>query len=168
MANELLVALVGIGGTLAATIVTYIGGSQQAARGQKAEREKARQERRAVVYLDVLTMMLGLSEKVDRLALRTTESDVEVGRKDFPTRQELAVVQAKIRLYGTKVVRQLYQEWLGLLNELLDTDNYIEYARRWGAVTMLSEISAKQAAGRKALADVVDRLSEQMNRELDE
>jgi hypothetical protein len=84
----------------------------------------------------------------------------------LPEQSEQALVEAKVMLYGSPAVKEIFKEWFGHAKKMVDNYTYIQIGTAKGLDTDLANIWKEQEKERKALNEAADRLTEQMNSEL--
>jgi hypothetical protein len=127
--------------------------------------KREREARRAAAYLDILTTVFSMTAGITQI----TAVFKFAGEEDptLPGLELQVAVSAKVELYGTQAVRDLYGEWFAHSKKLIDNHTYLHLTRDDPSPERVrSDVWKEQESERKAMREAVDRLKEQMNSEL--
>ncbi|MDH2425770.1 hypothetical protein [Sphaerisporangium sp. TRM90804] len=134
--------------------------AEQAASAQK---DLAREERRAAAYLDVLTSVNGMTFTIIMMtAVMTTGGEPK--QDPLPNQSEQAALKAKVTAYGSPEARAIFDEWYKTAQTMVNTYNLLQMDL--GPDVSRADLWKKQEASRMALNEASEQLNDQMNRDL--
>jgi heme exporter protein D len=110
--------------SIVALIVQHRSGAQTREHDRQMRREDRIQERRASTYVDMIELMMSIHEAADRLPEKPQPGLV---LPPLVPAEETRPVEARMKAFASVSVKQLLEEWSGLMRQFrLEANKYAE------------------------------------------